>query len=160
MKRLPIIAVATATVALGGSLLAVPALADTWPPAGSSSIAATPLTVAEQEAIDSFLADHPVRAHELARRAAAWEAFLTAHPALAAEIDKVKAWPVAERRAEITTYLAAHPGARAALRDYRASLRSERRLDRQDRRQGRQDRRQERRDQRNTRDAPATSFTV
>jgi hemophore-related protein len=127
MKRLTIVAGGAATAVLAGTLLAVPALADK----GSSSapdrtVASGPLTPAEKDAIDGFLDDHLLLAHALAGRAEAWAAFMTAHPDIAAEIAKVKALPVDQRRAEIRQWLADHPEARKAIRDWRAGLRTRR----------------------------------
>jgi hemophore-related protein len=135
MKRLPIIAGAAATVVLGGTLLAVPAIANNGSPAAASGTAATaPLTAAEKQAIDGFLADHPRLGHALAERAVAWDGFLKAHPDIAAEIAKVKALPAGERRAEVKKWLSSHPEARQAIRDWRSDLRNQR----QDRRKARQ----------------------
>jgi hemophore-related protein len=142
MKRLTIIAGTAATAVLAGTLLAVPAIAEGGDSSTPSSTAATaPLTTKEKAAIDSFLADHPMLAHALADRAAAWDGFLKAHPDIAAEIAKVKALPAAERRAEIKKWLADHPDARTAIRDWRGDLRTQRQDRRQDRRSQRQDRR-------------------
>jgi hemophore-related protein len=138
MKRLPIIAGAAATAALAGTLIAGPALADNGSsPASTSTTTAAPLTASENAAIDRFLADHPLLAHALADRAAAWEAFVKAHPDIAAEIVKVKALPADQRRAELKAWLTSHPDARKAISDFR----SNRRTQRQDRRTQRQDRR-------------------
>jgi hemophore-related protein len=152
MKRLPIIAGAAATAVLAGTLLAVPALADnSYSSASTGTTATAPLTTKEKAAIDGFLTDHPVFAHVLADRAAAWDAFLAAHPDIAAEIAKVKALPADQRRAEIKAWLKDHPDARAAIRDWRGDLRTQR-----------QDRRQERRDQRQARrgDTGATGTSL
>ena len=99
------------------------------------------LTATEKEAIACVLADHPTFAPALARRAAAWEAFLAAHPAVAAEIAKVKALPADQRRAELKKWLADHPDARKAIHDWRTDARKARQGQRQDRRKARQDRR-------------------
>jgi hemophore-related protein len=142
MKRLPIIAGAAATVVLAGTLLAVPAIAEGVSSSASSGTAATaPLTTKEKAAVDSFLADHPLLAHALADRAAAWDGFLKAHPDIAAEIAKVKALPADQRRAEIKDWLSKHPDARQAIRDWRGDLRTQRQDRRQDRRTQRQTRR-------------------
>ena len=127
MKRLTIVAGGAATAVLAGTLLAVPALADkgsSSPP--SSTVASGPLTATEQDAIDNFLDDHLLFAHALASRAQAWAAFTKAHPDIAAEIAKVKALPVDQRRAEIRQWLADHADARQAIRDWRAGLRTQR----------------------------------
>jgi hemophore-related protein len=127
MKRLTILAGGAATAVLAGTLLAVPALADKGSsPAPRSTAAAGPLSAAEKKAIDGFLADHLLFAHALAGRAEAWAAFLTAHPDAAAEVAKVKALPVDQRRAEIRAWLADHPEARQAIRDWRADRRTQR----------------------------------
>jgi hemophore-related protein len=138
MKRLTIIAGGAATAVLAGTLLAVPALADNAPSAASGSTT-TPLSATEKDAIDGFLDDHLGLAHALASRAEAWAAFMKAHPDIAAEVAKVKALPAAERRAEVRQWLADHPDARTAIRDWRSGLRDQR-----------QARRTERRDQRST----------
>jgi hemophore-related protein len=131
MKRLTIVAGGAATAVLAGTLLAVPALADKGPSSTpsrtSSTAAAGPLTATERDAIDGFLDDHLRFAHALASRAEVWAAFLKAHPDIAAELAKVKALPVDQRRAEIRKWLADQPGARTAIRDYRAGLRTQRR---------------------------------
>jgi hemophore-related protein len=127
MKRLTIVAGGAATAVLAGALLAVPALADKGSSSSpSSTVAPGPLTAAEQDAIDNFLDDHLLFAHALASRAQAWVAFMKAHPDIAAEIAKVKALPVDQRRAEIRQWLADHPEARKAIRDWRAGLRTRR----------------------------------
>lgn len=152
MKRLPIIAGAAATAVLTASLLAVPAIAQGGSSAATSSTTSTaPLTTKEKAAVDSFLADHPLLAHALADRAAAWNGFVSAHPDIAAEIAKVKALPADQRRAEIKKWLTSHPDARRAIRDWRGDVRTQR-----------QDRRQERRNQRQTRrdDAGAASTSL
>jgi hemophore-related protein len=135
MKRLTIVAGGAATAVLAGTLLAVPALADkgsSSPP--SSTVASGPLTATEQDAIDNFLDDHLLFAHALASRAQAWAAFTKAHPDIAAEIATVKALPVDQRRAEIRQWLADHPDARQAIRDWRAGLRTQRGEQRSERR--------------------------
>ena len=135
MKRLPIIAGAAAAAILTGSLIAVPALAQGGSSsAGSSNASTAPLTAREKAAVDGFLADHSMLAHALADRAAAWDAFLKAHPDIAAEIAKVKALPADQRRAEIRTWLTNHPDARKAIGDWRANLRNQRHDRRRDRR--------------------------
>jgi hemophore-related protein len=128
MKRLTIVAGGAATAVLAGTLLAVPALADKSPStAPSRTVAVGPLTATEKDAIDSFLGDHLRFAHALASRAKAWAVFLKAHPDIAAELAKVKALPVDQRRTEIRKWLADQPEARTAIRDYRAGLRTQRR---------------------------------
>jgi hemophore-related protein len=138
MKRLTIIAGGAATAVLAGTLLAVPALADNGSSAAPSS-ASTPLTATEKAAIDGFLDDHLGLAHALAGRAQAWAAFLNANPDIAAEVAKVKALPVAERRAEVRKWLSDHPDARAAIRNWRSGQRVQRQARRTDRRDKRGD---------------------
>lgn len=131
MKRLTIVAGGAATAVLAGTLLAVPALADKGSSsAPRSTAAAGPLTATEKDAIDGFLDDHLLFAHALASRAEAWATFMKAHPDIAAEIAKVKALPVDQRRAEIRKWLADQPEARNAIRDWRAGLRTQRRTQR------------------------------
>jgi heme-binding protein len=155
MKRVPIIAGAAATAVLAATLLAVPAIADNSSAAPASSTTATaPLTSKEKAAVDSFLAEHPLLAHALADRAAAWDGFLKAHPDIAAEVAKVTALPADQRRVEIKKWLAAHPDARTAIRDWRGELRTQR----QDRRQERRTQRQSRRS--DTGPASTTSSSV
>jgi hemophore-related protein len=135
MKRLTIVAGGAATAVLAGTLLAVPALADKGSSSSqSSTVASGPLTATEQDAIDNFLDDHLPFAHALASRAQAWAAFMKAHPDIAAEIAKVKALPVDQRRAEIRQWLADHADARQAIRDWRAGLRTQRSEQRSERR--------------------------
>jgi hemophore-related protein len=62
---------------------------------------------------------------------------MKAHPDIAAEIAKVKALPVDQRRAEIRQWLADHPDARKAIRDWRAGLRTQRSEQRSERRAAR-----------------------
>jgi hemophore-related protein len=139
MKRLPIIAGAAGAAVLAATLLAVPAIADNGSSSTSSSTSTTaPLTTRQKAAIDSFLADHPLLAHALADRAAAWAGFLTAHPDIATEIAKVMALPVDQRRAEIRGWFAQHPEARKAIVAWRSDLRAQRQSRRQDRRGQRQ----------------------
>jgi len=133
MKRRTIIAGGAALAVLAGTLLAVPALADNGSSAAPSN-ASTPLTATEKDAIDGFLDDHLGLAHALAGRAEAWAAFLKANPAIAAEVAKVKALPVAARRAEVRKWLSDHPDARTAIRDWRSGLRDQRQARRKDRR--------------------------
>jgi hemophore-related protein len=142
MKRLTIVAGGAATAVLAGTLLAVPALADRGSSSGpGSTIAAGPLTAAEKDAVDGFLDDHLRFAHALAARAQAWAAFMKAHPDIAAEVAKVKALPVDQRRAEIRQWLSDHPDARKAIRDWRV----DRRTERTDRRQRLRTQREQRR---------------
>lgn len=139
MKRLTIVAGGAATAVLAGTLLAVPALADKGSSSAPSSSTAAPgpLTATEKDAIDGFLDDHLLFAHALASRAEAWAAFMKAHPDVAAEISKVKALPVDQRRPELRKWLADNPEARKAIRDWRAGLRTQRDARRTERRAAR-----------------------
>jgi hemophore-related protein len=114
MKRIAAV-IATGAVTALGLGFAVPALADT-----KSKAAPPPLTSTQQQAIQDFLGQHPRLGQRLATRAQAWETFLAANPDLKAELAKVAAEPVDQRRAELRAYLKAHPTDRAALKAYRA----------------------------------------
>lgn len=121
MKRVTtIVAAASAAAVVGlGAGVAVPALADS----GSSSASTTSgLSSSQLSSIESFLADHPQLAQQLATRAAGWQKFLAANPGLGAEIQKVMALPQSQRKAELKTYFQAHPDQRKALLQYRESL--------------------------------------
>jgi len=156
-------AVSIAAAALAATVVAVPAVAAPGPgtpPAVTSQQSGTvapPLTTAQHQVIDEWLAAHPAAARTLAARAQRWKAFRVAHPELAAELDKVRALPPGQRRAELVSWLKAHPDQKAALKKWHDQLRA----DRQDRRGDRRDRREERRDARpgGTAAAP-TAFTA
>lgn len=112
---------------------AVPALASGSAPVSTTeAIAATdaeraPLSADELARIESFYAHHPVLGHRLLARIEAWTDFLADHPALAAELERLRALPAEQRRAEVVAWLAAHPVVRADLRELRADRRDLRR---------------------------------
>lgn len=150
-------AVSIVAAALTATVVAVPAIAapsPVTPPAATSQQNATrppPLTTAQHQVVDEWLAAHPAAAQALAARAQRWKNFRLAHPELAAELDKVAALPPAQRRAELAAWLKAHPDQKAALKQWQAQLRADRldrREDRRDRREDRRDRREDRREAR------------
>ncbi len=146
------IAAGIAAAAIAGTALAVPAMADsTTPPTQlASSSAAAPgaagLTDAQQQELDDFLAAHPKVAQALVDRIERWKTFADAHPELVAELKKVAGLPHEQRRAELSTWLTAHPDDAKAWHAFRQQVRQ----DRQNRREQRRERRQERRDARGT----------
>jgi hemophore-related protein len=153
-KRVRTVAAAAAGVVLAGSLAAVPALGSAGRTTTPQPVSASaPLTDAQKQLVDEFLTDHPLFAAGLAHRAKVWHDFLAAHPDFAAEIAKVLALPVGQRRAELVSWLRDHPAVRHDLRQMRRELR-------QDRRDRRQERRQDRRTARGTTGSSATSFAV
>jgi hemophore-related protein len=121
MKRITTV-LAAGTIGLVGFGLAVPALADTGP----TSSTTTKLTEAQKQSIEAFLADHPQLAQALAGRAADWAKLVAAHPEIKAELAKVLALPADQRKAELKKWLAANPGAKQALQDYRKGQKTER----------------------------------
>jgi hemophore-related protein len=148
-KRVTTMAAAAAGVVLAGSLAAVPALGSDGSPATAPVMASAPLTDAQRALVDEFLADHPRLAQGLAHRAKVWHDFLAGHPDFAAEVDRVLALPVGQRRAELVSWLRDHPAVRHDLRQMRRELRQDRR-----------DRRQDRRRDRGATGSSATSFAV
>jgi len=119
MKRITTV-LAAGTIGLVGFGLAVPALASTGPTTSTT----TKLTEAQKQSIEDFLADHPRLAQALAGRAADWAKLIAAHPEIKAELAKVLALPVDQRKAELQRWLAANPDAKKALHDYRSARRS------------------------------------
>lgn len=152
-KRVTTIAAAAAGALLAGSLAAVPALGSDGSSSPQTVTASAGLTDAQRQQVDEFLTDHPRFAAGLAHRAKVWHDFLAAHPDFAAEVAKVIALPVGERRAELVSWLRDHPAVRHDLRQMRRGLR-------QDRRDRRQDRRSERRSSGGATGSSATSFAV
>jgi hemophore-related protein len=111
--------------------VAVPALASTGSsPAASSS---SSLSSSQLQSIEEFLADHPNLAQALAGRAADWQKFLAANPAIKTELDKVAGMPADQGRAALKTWLQANPTARQALQKYRIGLKQARLTRQQDR---------------------------
>jgi hemophore-related protein len=130
MKHIAVIVSAAAAGALGMGV-AVPALASTGSsPAASSS---SSLSSSQLQSIEEFLADHPNLAQALAGRAADWQKFLAANPAIKTELDKVAGMPADQRRAALKTWLQANPTARQALQKYRIGLKQARLTRQQDR---------------------------
>lgn len=146
-------AVSIVAAALTATVVAVPAVAapgPVTPPAASSQQNGTrppPLSTAQHQVVDEWLAAHPAAAQALAARAQRWKNFRLANPELAAELDKVAALPPAQRRAELASWLKENPDQKAALKQWQAQLRADRQ-DRRDRREDRRDRREDRREAR------------
>src|SRR5690242_21131990 len=147
MKRMTAV-LTMGSVGVVGLCLAMPALADATSgsptsagaTSSTSSTGATgsarssaPLTQAQKDDILDFLADHPQLGQALAARAAAWEKFLAANPAIKAELAKVLALPADQRRAELQKWLAANPAAKQALQTYRQGVKEQRLTKQRDR---------------------------
>ncbi len=140
MKRTTASLVAGAVVA-GGLAITVPALASTGNPSTAAAArTAAPLTSAQKDSIEQFLADHPNIAQALAGKAAGWAKFLAANPSVKTELDKVLALPADQRQAELKKWLAANPDAKKALQTYRKGLKEQRLTHQQARLQKRLDR--------------------
>jgi heme-binding protein len=125
------------SVGVVGLCLAMPALASAGSgspsPSSATSGSSSPLTPSQKDAILGFLDDHPRLAQGLAARAEGWARFLAANPAIKAELEKVLALPADQRRAELQTWLAAHPDAKKALQAYRRTLKEHRLTQQRDR---------------------------
>jgi hemophore-related protein len=146
MKRITAVVTAGA-FGVAGFGLAVPALASADSGTSTASTAAStstavplaagkapaPLTSDQQDSILDFLAAHPQLAQAMAARAKGWDALVTAHPEIKAELTKVLALPADQRKAELKKWLAANPAAKAALQDYRQGLKEQRLTKQKDR---------------------------
>jgi hemophore-related protein len=132
MNRILVIVTAAAAGAVGTGV-AVPALASGGSASPAASSAGSSLSSSQLQSIEDFLADHPNLAQALAGRAADWQKFLAANPAIKAELAKVATLPATQRRAALKTWLQANPSAKAALEKYRIGLKQARLSRQQDR---------------------------
>jgi hemophore-related protein len=133
MNRILVIVTAAAAGAIGTGV-AVPALASSGSSASPAATSTTSsLSSSQLQSIEDFLADHPNLAQALAGRAASWQKFLAANPAVKAELDKVATLSTTQRRAALKTWLQANPDAKAALEKYRIGLKQARLSRQQDR---------------------------